>query len=166
LTRTNDELAERFKEPGGMFGFHRDVLFEYMPWEAVKDSLKEEFVAKVEAGEEKWEPLPMIRELVLADAKEYTAFAWGKAMNHRGLSASRSINKLQAWCWLLNDDEALKIVNDDDLYGPYGVPILLRVSKHFGWDVPEGSEGTAGGGTVGRMMDGMPCSDSCGECMG
>lgn len=164
LMRTQDQIEAYFKENRGMFSAHEEALVEFLEWRRAKPYLQDDYVKRVEDGDETWTPLPLYRELVLAAAENYTIFAWGKAMDHRGLSAGAAISKLRVWMWLLSDDEAVGILDVGDHYSPYGVPMLMRLCKHFGWPMPDGSTGTHEGGTVGRMMDGLPCCDYCGGC--
>jgi len=73
------------------------------------------------------------REYILKEMKEYFDFAWEKATNARGISASRSIEHYKIWIWLLGDDEFLDwiIENEDDLYNPYGIRILEKIKERY-----------------------------------
>lgn len=84
---------------------------------------------------EDWEQPPSTpeawREYFIQKIKEYMPFAWEKANNKRGLSASRSIMHMKNWCWLLGDLEALKIIQETE-YEFYGKSTLEELCRHFG----------------------------------
>lgn len=92
---------------------------------------------------------------VEAEAREYMSFAWGKCLDHRGLSASRSIEHFRNWFFLAEDAEALRIVEETQ-YAPYGAPILAAICKHKGWPIPEDDEDNQ----LRRMLEGG-CCESC-----
>lgn len=71
------------------------------------------------------------REFILQALAHYLAFAWEKALEKRGISASRSIDKLRQWLWLLGDDELCAVCDDDAMYPPYGIPILRRIAAKY-----------------------------------
>lgn len=167
IPRTTEEMLERFNAPGDMFGFGASVLLPYFDFDDIKGHLKFEYVAKVEAGEETWVRYPATVELVTACAEEYMRFAWGKAMDHRGLSAGRSLYKLATWLWMAGDDEAVDILMDESNYPPYGAPALRLVCERYGWPVPPddmAASGDDGEGTVGPMKRGESCSPGCRSC--
>ena len=70
------------------------------------------------------------------DFLDYLVFAWGKALDERGISASRSIQKLSAWLRIYNRPDLADILNDSSLYNPYGAPALLKVSNELGIEPP------------------------------
>lgn len=165
--RTPDEIAEYIKEMDDEFFFasHREVLVPFLPFSIAKNFLSED--TDIPEGDwdilkEHWEDTrpPLTVEFITESARDYYMFAWGKVMDHQGISASRSISKLLAWLWLLGKSEIV----DDDKYAPYGAPILKDIGTAMGWPLPDGSEGTAGGGTIGPMMDGEACCDECTSC--
>jgi len=144
--RTQDEIVARAKagDTQDMFGFGLSVLVEYIDADHIKPLLKED------ADPKGWESMAPTAENVLNDMKEYMKFAWEKAQNHRGLSASRSVVKMQAWLWLLGDEDLVAGV----MYAQYGAPILRKICAHYGFPMPD-DEYTK------RMMAGLPCEDGC-----
>lgn len=137
--RTQDEISKKFDERtsrGGMFDFWPEVLLNYLTFENAKPHLKEDYVKEVESGEKKWEDAPNL-EKTADDFIDYMKFAWGKAEDERGLSASRSISKLSCWLWLMNREDLVRLIEDDDLYNPYGAPALIAVCKEMGIEVPD-----------------------------
>lgn len=91
--------------------------------------------------------------------KDYMAFAWEKALGHRGLSAGRSVVRFRAWCWLIGDDDAVAFIDDEKNFPYYGVPILRYLSRRYAFLEPEGEE-------VDRMAGGKRCREDCEECGG
>jgi len=130
VAKLDDNTRERFMD------FTPDVLVPALEWEFAKKYLKEDYVEKVEKEEEKFNDTSDIKTIV-QEFLDYMVFAWGKAENQRGLSASRSINKLSAWLWLLNREDLVNTIEDDSLYNPYGAPALIEVCNQLGIDVPE-----------------------------
>lgn len=130
VAKLDDKTRERFMD------FTPDVLVPALEWDFAKKYLQEDYVLKVEKGEEKFENTSDINTIV-QEFLDYMVFAWGKAENQRGLSASRSINKLSAWLWLLNREDLVNTIEDDDLYNPYGAPALIEVCNKLGIEVPE-----------------------------
>lgn len=84
-----------------MLGFRGEVLLPYLDKEHVQQFLKP-------GAEVTWETDSANRESVLAEARRYMAFAWGKVQDHRGIPAGRSVQKLTEWCWLLGEDELVE----------------------------------------------------------
>lgn len=82
-------------------------------------------------------PIPVDRTALLAKMQDYMTFAFGKAHDHRGISAGRSLMHYVAWAWLAGDidfaEEIDRMSNSDD-YAPYGLPVLRRICEFYGWD--------------------------------
>jgi len=55
MIRTQEEIKERFNQVDDMFGTQKGDLINYMGFESAKEYLKEDYVKKVESGEEVWE---------------------------------------------------------------------------------------------------------------
>lgn len=136
--RTQEEIVEKLDDTTieRFMDFTPDVLVPALEWEFAKKYLKEDYVEKVEKGEEKFEYTSDIKTIV-QEFLDYMVFAWGKAQDERGLSASRSINKLSAWLWLLNREDLVNTIEDNNLYNPYGSPALIEVCNQLGIKVPE-----------------------------
>ena len=134
--RTTDEIVARIKEVAKeeFFGFESSDLIMVLPWDEAKKFLKEE---SHEEEKKKWRTSPPTDDEIRAEAIDYLDFAFGKAINHRGLSAGRSVSHLRAWCWLLGEDELVAFIDDEDNYPNYGAPILKKVAEHWGVDVPD-----------------------------
>src|SRR3972149_11572092 len=102
------------------------------------------------------QPKPYTAESVKADAVAYRRFAVGKAEDHRGISAGRSIEKMREYLWLLGDDALLGRFLDAP-YPQYGAPQLKVL-----WDAWLPDE--AINETVAVMATGNLCRDDCQGC--
>jgi hypothetical protein len=138
-----------------LFGFMLAVLLTYLPFDLARPYLKPEAMA----AEWNADLPPFTPAQVAADALDYMAFAWGKVLDHRGLSAGRSIQKFKMWCYLLGEDELVARCDDDRQYPMYGAPILLAICTTLGWPVPVDDRAA-------RMAAGKPCRDDCDEGCG
>ena len=127
--RTQEEILARFEKSDDFFGTQKGDLLSYMEFEFAKPYLKEDYVKKVESGEEKWEVSTDPKKEIL----EYLDFAYEKAENERGLSAGRSMLHFKTWIWL--DDEKFynKVIDLIDNYTNYGIPALNKISEHYGY---------------------------------
>lgn len=133
---TIDAILERCRATSNaLFDFGPEVLISYLPVDQAREFLKPEVTA------EQWEEgrLPLDRETVIRQMGEYMDFAWEKANDERGLSAIRSVQKMQAWLFLLGDAELLAFAENDRNYAPYGKPILRRICDAYELQVEVGS---------------------------
>ena len=157
--RTQEEIAAKVtatQAEGDFFDFRSAVLLEYLDFEHAQPFLKPG------ATTEAWEARstgrggdnpnertgtldPADEETLKADMLVYLAFAWEKAEDRRGISASRSVQKLEMWLWLLGHEKLVALAADDDSYSPYGAPILAAISKEYGVPIPAGMEQMAAG---------------------
>lgn len=146
--RTQDEIVTKLKGSNSFFGFDSEVLVPYLDFEHAKPFLKPE------ASAETWPGKYPSREEVLAEAKKYMEeIGWPKVEDHRGISANRTIEKMEAWIWMLGEDELLRRVTEVD-YPQYGAPKLKVICEHFGWPIPADP-------AIARMIDGDPCRPGC-----
>lgn len=155
LPRTRPQILERIGrvENTDFFGVQVSDLILALPFEEAREFLKPEVTAA------DWTPR-LSAEEVTAAAVEYLAFAVGKASDHRGLSASRSIDHFRAWLWLLGRDEEI----DWGSYVQYGVPILKQVAGLIG---PTGCWMSLTTPELERMAAGQRCRPGCPEgCAG
>lgn len=136
VVRTTAEISERIRRIGGFLNFEPEVLMDYLP----SDALREHLTADPSKAEEiaKFLAERTVSTDPLAEAREYMAsFGWDKALGHRGISASRTVQKMRGWMWLIGDDDAVSSTEDDELYTNYGVPILLLLCRKYGWPIPD-----------------------------
>lgn len=116
--------------------------------------------AKEGITEEEWnsEPVLSTDELVRNEMAGYMGFAWGKVEDHRGISASRSVDKIGEYLWVLGEDVALKAMEEAQ-YENYGAPKLRAVCELLHLPMPETER-------VRRMSEGQRCRDDCMEGCG
>lgn len=145
--RTPEEIVARCKVEGDRFSiagqFVVEALVPFLTFEQARPLLKPD------ATENGWPTEPLTREAVLSEMRAYMEFAWGKVQDHRGLSASRSVEKIGAWIWLLGDEEILNEFKATD-YAQYGAPKLAAACRHYGFPVPEDE-------SLACMIAGRPC---------
>jgi hypothetical protein len=130
--RTNDEILARIKQLEGddYLGFETTDLIFRLPFEQARPYLKEG------TPSDQWEPVTQSPEELIVD---YLPFAWDKANDQRGISASRSVSHMRSWLWLGGHDEAAEALSD--LYECYGKPCLVMVSEMFGFDWKKEDDG-------------------------
>jgi len=154
--RTQEELAAFVSDSRinhDPFGFGIEVILPYLEAENAKVFT----IATVDTAriwKEQGYPRKQDREAMLKEAQQYMEFAWGKAMNHRGLSAERSVSKMAAWMFLLGEDALLNTCFDDSKYPKYGAPILKDICVKLGWEIPADV-------AILRMIKGLPCQEEC-----
>ena len=140
-----------YLQGGDPLGFKTSALIQFVPFEIARPLLKDGCVAS------DWPAAkPLTEEAILGAMRSYMEFAWEKARDHRGLSAGRSIHKMQAWCWLLGNEGLVRLCDSNSLYPPYGAPILKAICDRYGFPIPED-------GRTNRMAAGLSCQDGCEE---
>lgn len=163
--RTVDEIVERYKakidDPNDdIMGFYREVLAEYIPFDRLADTgaFDTEGLAAWTAEERSRRDAEVLAtdEAGAAEAARYLEFAFGKALDHRGISASRSVDKMGAHLWVLGHD-----LTEFDAagYAQYGVPKLVVAANLLGVAVPESQ-------AIANMANGDPCRPGCDEGCG
>ena len=130
--RNDKEIIDRINERknSDYFGFECSDLVSRLPFSLAKQFLIEGAV------ESEWEISPRDKESILKEMLVYMPFAFEKANNERGLSASRSMSHYQAWVWLAGDD-----LGDLLEYEFYGKDNLVMICKHYGWDASQWDDG-------------------------
>lgn len=135
--RTKEQIITKIPEilKHDLFGWNLPDYLEFLSFEEVRSLgvLKE----NVDCSD--WpEPRPLTEEEVRRRMSEYMPFAWGKANNCRGISASRSIDHFRNWLWLLGEDELAAEIED---YEYYGKPQLRKVCNFLGLDADQWDDG-------------------------
>jgi hypothetical protein len=154
--RTHEEIVARIKDSesqASLFNFEPDVLLPFLDFEHVKPFLKPEVT------EELWNKdfIPATEEAILSQAKDYMASTgWDKVINHRGLSANRTIQKMAAWMWLMGNNALVAMCDDDMKYPMYGAPILAAICECYGWPIPAEPG-------IQNMIQGRKCVPDCEE---
>lgn len=153
--RTMEEIKQRINKISefDILGISADLIV-YLPYEDAKEFLKPEITEK--EYEEKYRK-KYTKDTIVKEIKDYMLFALGKAENHRGISASRSIEHMCAWLFLLKDDKLLEFAEDDDNYKNYGCPILKKICDKYGIEYPNDEH-------MLNMADGKKCYEECDGC--
>ena len=127
--RTQDEIVARIKTVAkdDFFGFERTDYLECLDYEHAKEFLKED------TTESQWLEALNKAKAPAESIMEYMPFAWDKANNCRGISASRSISHMTAWLWLHGDEELFNRFAQEE-YRHYGKEKLIVVCEAFGID--------------------------------
>lgn len=122
--KTTKEVYEYCNKQKGLFSFHLSAVAAFLPYDVIKESLKPETV------ESEWneKSIPLTRENVIAEMKDYFSFAMEKADDQRGLSAARSMQKYQAWIFALGDEEFSDSLSN---YSDYGKPQLEEIKARY-----------------------------------
>ena len=128
--RTTEEIVSRINEvsESDFFGAQTGDLLECLKFQDAKPFLKDT------AEENDWKHIEPTSANIISQMKEYMSFALEKCEDHRGLSASRSIDHFRAWLWLLDDQETLKFIEDGNNYKNYGAPILKFICYKYGFE--------------------------------
>ncbi len=160
LTRTQEEIVARVdalaRGEDDFFGFRLEVLVYALDFEHARPFLRDGVTADV------WKTTS--RESIENDARDYLAFAVGKIVGHRGLSASRSVEKLGEYAWLLGRDDVVAAM-DEAGYENYGAPKVRAFAEGMGWSWSVlVSEGDAL--LLDRMASGLPCVPDCDDGCG
>lgn len=153
--RTPDAICARVeylrRNGDDFFGTEKTDLIASLPFEIAKPRF-----LKDDATADGW-PGPLADADVQGQLAEYLDFAFEKALDHRCLSAIRSLSHLRAWCWLLGRDDLVAVIDDPSLFAPYGAPVLARIAKAFSVPVPTDSRWT-------NMQQGKSCETLCDAC--
>lgn len=147
VTRTPDEIAERIKAAEASLsdpmGWRCEVLTEALPFEYAQAYLLPGVTP------EQWAEAQANHQ----DAESYYAFALTKMTNHRGLSASRSVDKLREYAWLAGRDDVVAAM-DAAPYEQYGAPQVKAYADGMGFAWP-------GTDDLNNMAAGLPCTPGC-----
>ena len=140
--RTQTDILMRFRAleeaSDDFFGFRREVLTEGMSYETIKGlQIEGDGFLSENVTQEKWNEVYLdTDDKILKALSHYLDFAWGKAEDHRGLSASRSVDKLAEYAWLLGRDDVVEAMGDAS-YTNYGCPKLAVLAKALDLPIPE-----------------------------
>lgn len=136
-----------------MLGLTYGDCIEYMSFEEATPYLNDEYIKKVEEGEETWDYKEYIPDRIIEDIKDYLPFAWDKANNCRGISAWRSILHFQNWFYMLGDKDIDKLVDTIGDYSYYGKPQLVLISELVGFDQRKYDDGIWRNSELGNGLD-------------
>lgn len=152
--RTPEQIVARMAEVEAAgtdwLGTQRTDLLGQLPWAHAKPFLI------LTATEQEWEQARAENADVRTAAVDYLRFALGKVIDHRGISAGRSIDHYAAWLWLLElDTDGLEAID----YPQYGAPKLAFAAAQLGVPLPfDGDDERA---MFERMAAGNRCEYGC-----
>lgn len=157
VTRTQDEILTRINyladnsDSQDFLGFRQEVLIGALDLEHLN-------VLAAARGADEIPATSYKSSDEVQAALSYLEFAWGKAADHRGISAGRSVQKLAEWAWLFGMD-AVVLQMTEGPYQNYGAPALKVFAEAMGQEPPT-SEALV------NMMQGLPCRPDCNEGCG
>ena len=130
--RTQDEIVARYEEikDNDFFGSEVEEYVMFMDYEHAKPYLNDD------TKKENWKPHQL--EEVKSVMIDYMDFAWEKANDCRGLSASRSLSHYMAWLWVDGQEELAKSLGK---YEYYGKPQLEKICQYLGLDSKQWDNG-------------------------
>jgi hypothetical protein len=130
MKKTYEQIVQKVRDlrdnREDILGFQTVDLVSMLPYSFAKEFLS----GKV--SEEEWkEPLPYEEDKIVEQMREYMSFAWDKANNKKGISASRSMSHYTAWIFLLNDEDNFpNLLN----YEYYGKENLAKICTFYGFN--------------------------------
>ncbi len=152
IPRSQDEIVTRIQHVKAndwdWMGTQIDDLVGYLDFAYAKPFLNDDVT------EEQWAADVVdvsAEKRPLDEARAYLSFAFDKCLDHRGISASRSLNHFRTWFWLAGDDKTLAFIEDDANYPQYGAPVLAKIAEVLGVALPD-DEGFT------RMAKGLRCN--------
>lgn len=150
MIRTQEEILARIEGiTDDFFGFQLEALALALDFDHAKTFLNGGTVAADWPG-----PVDVEKE-----AREYLAFAIGKIIGHRGISASRSVDKLTEYAWLLGRDDIVAAMDVAE-YEQYGAPKVKAFADGMGWPFARPEDPWAEK-ELQRMAAGEPCKPNC-----
>ncbi|AWN07684.1 hypothetical protein HOT31_gp013 [Microbacterium phage Hendrix] len=161
--KTQDEIVAEIEKVSAsgedMFGARRDELIVALDFEHAKAYILDDVT------EEQWAEHYAYKtdEDVRKGAIDYLDFAVGKALNHRGISAGRSVDHFLGFAFLIGGDEAVQAIQNTE-YQNYGVPQLDQATELLGireaW-VTYADPRSEDGAQLMNMAAGRPCRRGC-----
>jgi len=132
--RTQQEIIDRItalKKDGDVLGFRTNDLLLHLEYKHAKDYFDEGVCPEPDwtQGDQ-----AKLRERMIS----YMGFAWDKANNCRGISASRSLAHYEAWLWLAGEEALASTLMD---YEYYGKPQLRAICEYLGIDADQWDDG-------------------------
>lgn len=153
--RTQDEILARIHAVGAddILGWRQEVLIGALDYDHAK-------LGRLKPGTtaEDWDEA-RITDVEQA-ARDYLTFAVDKILHHRGISASRSVEKLGEFAWLLGRDDVVEAMAAAD-YPQYGAPKVRAFATGMGWPWPGDGVDPRDAAGLARMVQGLPCEPDC-----
>lgn len=146
---TQDQIVERIAAvaENDWLGFRREVLVQALDFAHAKPFLRDGVT------EDQWPTTDLA-----AEAAEYLTFAIEKILDHRGISANRSVDKLCEYAWLLGRHDVVSAMESVG-FAQYGAPKVKAFA--VGLDLPWPDDPA-----LARMAAGESCYPGCDEGCG
>lgn len=128
--KTLEQIVEGGFEFEAIDGRDKARLARYIPFEHWG-----KFGIELLEGHDVPEAKSLSRENVIESLRNDLHFAFEKALDQRGISASCMYSVVKMWLWVLDDPLA-----DDDEYAQYGLPLLKKVAVKYGLPNPIGDD--------------------------
>lgn len=153
--RSQDEILARFRSvtDDDAWGFRREVITDAMTLATLQAAFPAHDPEKIAAA---WEPTD-----VEDHARIYLDFAIEKILDHRSLSADRSVLKLREYAWVLGRDDVVDAM-DAAPYPQYGAPKVKAFADGMGWPWPDDSVELKRV-AAGQLCDPAGCEMGCGQ---
>ncbi len=134
--KTQQEIADRIAErrERDILGFETGELIPFLDYSHARPFLKEGVTEPEWAESQTTLTVESVRQQMV----DYMEFAWSKANNFRGISASRSLQHYQAWLWLLGEEA---LASDLEDYEFYGKDELVKICIFLGVDSDKWDDG-------------------------
>jgi hypothetical protein len=149
-TRRQEEIVARLRavraDGQDVFGFREEVILDALDF----DHAREFLVA--DATPQQWDQQTDHE----AHARRYLTFAIEEIIDHRSNSASRSVEKLGEFAWLLGRDDVVTAM-DSARYPMYGAPKVKAFADGFGWPFHEAGNDPDDLRALTRMAQGEQC---------
>jgi hypothetical protein len=140
--RTQEQIVNKIKmvkaKDQDWMGTISGDLITYLEFNNAKQFLSDKYIRDNKICKENWVTEINEKDHILNEMKEYMSFAWDKANDFRGLSASRSMDHYTAWIWLLGDEDYFGDLGD---YKYYGKDNLKKICDKYGWDSKQWDDG-------------------------
>ena len=150
MPRTQADIVARIAhlrlEDTDLFGFREEVLLAALDYAHARQFLPGDVCASDWHQQTDHE----------AYAQAYLEFAIGKILDHRGNSASRSVDKLAELAWLACRDDVVAAMESAD-YPRYGAPKVKAFADGFGWAFADAVDDPDARQALARMAGGDEC---------
>lgn len=164
--RTAEEIQERLRVSGDVFGWEPEVVGPYLTFEESRG------YASDTEGEWAGISRPRTAKTIAADARAYLDYAWRCALNHRNIAVQRAMVKMDRYCWLLGSDLTRFEPDDNESRGTMCVRALAGAAAYLDVSFPpthyrDGIDGPRIALTadqrsrLARMYAGKPCVEGC-----
>jgi len=154
-TRTQSDIVARIvcvrAEGTDLFGFREEVLLAALDFAHARQFLRPGVTAA------DWDQRVDHESYAMA----YLEFAIGKILDHRSISASRSVDKLAELAWLVGRDDVVAAMQTAG-YPMYGAPMVKAFADGFGWAFTDAVDDSDDRQALTRMARGQQCDpDGC-----